>query len=102
MVGARGVPWLVAQRVHGDAQTSVFVMVVEKGVNMKDVLRVPKEAPTSARHMGEANDAPGNKWDLSLVVKLLFRVISLLGENLAFVLPTLPRCKKNLFMVMVF
>lgn len=85
MVGARDVLCLNAPRVQGVVQIFASVMVEEKGANLRDVGRAHREALIFARHTVEGNVVPG--------ANQAFLVINLLGGNLVYVLPTVPRCK---------
>lgn len=95
MVGERDVPRLNAPKVLGVVRISVFVTVEGKGANLRDVQRVHKEKLISARHMVEGNAALGASWVQSLAANVVFLVISLLGVNLDYVLPTVPWCKTH-------
>lgn len=74
----RGALFLGAQRVHVAALIAVSSMVVGSDVRLKTAARVPKEAPTSAKPMGEGNAAVG----------VMENVKNLLGGEVAYVQPT--------------
>lgn len=85
---ARDVPFQTAPRAQEGGLISVFVMVVVRGADLKDVGRAHKAALTSARHMVEVSVALGGNQDQNLVAMLLLHVTVLLGGRLVFVLPT--------------
>ena len=86
-VEARDVLLLTVPRVREGVRIFVYVMVGGKDANLRDVGRVHKEARIFARHMVEGNVVLG--------AKLVFLVINLLGVNLVYVLPTVPRCQTS-------
>lgn len=97
MVVERDVLFPIAQRVQGEGPIFVFVMVGVSGANMRGVERVPRAAPTSARHMVEASGVLGGTQGQSFVVKP--RVTGLLGVRPASVLRTVPWYKTIVCMV---
>lgn len=56
-VGEKGVRWKAAPEVLKDKLACAFLMGVAAVAGTKDVIRVPKVAPCSARHMVVESDA---------------------------------------------
>lgn len=71
----------IAPRAPGDVLNIVFAMVVERDANLKAVVKVPREAPISARPMVEGKDATGVTLVTSLG-KVMFLATHLLGVKL--------------------
>jgi hypothetical protein len=95
----RGVLYLSAQRVQEDVQIFVSVMAVEKGARLKDVVKVLKAAPISARHMVEGRDALGVILGQNMVTYLLVLVPHLQGVRQVSVHFTAVWCRTRGFMV---
>jgi hypothetical protein len=97
----RGVLYLSAQKVQEDGHIFVFAMVVEKGASLKDVAKVHKAAPITARRMVEERDALGVILDQNMVINLLVLVTHSLGVRQVSVHFTVAWCWTRGFMVVL-
>lgn len=98
MAVVRGVLCLSAQRVQGEGQIIVSVMVGERDASLKGVAKVHKEALIFARRMGEERSVLGAILDQNMATNLVVLATPLPGGRPVSVLIIVALCRTRGFM----